>query len=232
MFGVRRTVGRESFWAGLGVAGLVASVVLQASQSPAPKDHSAYFGGWTLNRELSSSPPAPDVPDGSGREGRGGGRGRGGPPGGGFGGPGGGGGFGAPGGAGGLGGGPPSFDPKEMEKTMALVQELMTPTAHWVVSSADDGTIVFSDAEGRSSRFVPNNKKEKHQLTAGTIETKTKWDKEQLRQEISLPAGMKAVRVFVASPETTQLTVTTTMEGGPAGRRPPYRLVYDRDERP
>ena len=115
---------------------------------------------------------------------------------------------------------------------MALMQELMTPTAHWIVTSTDDGTVIFTDAEGRSSRFVPNDKKEKHQLAAGTVETKTKWDNGQLRQEISLPAGMKAVRVFVAKRETSQLTVTTTLEGGLTGRRPPFRLVYDRDERP
>ena len=101
-----------------------------------------------------------------------------------------------PPGGGGAPGGSPSFDPKEMEKTMALMQELMTPTAHWIITSADDGTIVFSDAEGRSSRYIPNDKKEKHQLTDGTIETKTKWDNGQLRQEIFLSAGMKAVRVF------------------------------------
>jgi hypothetical protein len=228
MFGVSRLIGRESIWLGLGVAGFVASVGLQAAQSPVPEDHSGYFGGWTLNRELSSTPPTPDRPDGRGREG-GGGRGRGGPPGGGFGGPGGGGGFGPPGG-GGAQRGSPSFDPKEMEKTMALMQELLTPTAHWIITSADDGTIVFSDAEGRSSRYIPNDKKEKHQLTDGTIETKTKWDNGQLRQEISLSNGMKSVRVFAVKPQDKQLTVTTTMEGGPGGRRPPFRLVYDRDE--
>ena len=54
MIGARRIVGRESFWPGLGVAGFVASVALQAVQSTVPEDHSAYFGGWTLNRELSS----------------------------------------------------------------------------------------------------------------------------------------------------------------------------------
>ena len=115
---------------------------------------------------------------------------------------------------------------------MALVQELMTPTDLWIVTSADDGTVIFADAEGRSSRFVPNDRKEKHQLTAGTVETKTKWDKGQLRQEISLPTGIKAVRVFASIPETTQLTVTTSLEGGPSGQRPPSRFFYDRDERP
>jgi hypothetical protein len=226
MFEIRRIVGRESFWPGLAAAGFVASVALQA-QANVPADHSAYFGSWTLNREMSSTPRTPDGPDGGGREGDGS-RGRGG---GRLGRPGGGGGSGAPGGAGEP-GGSLSFDPKEMERAIALMQELMTPTAHWILRSADDGTVIFSDAEGRSSRFVPNDKKEKHQLTAGTVETKTKWDKGQLHQEISLPAGQKAVRVFAVMPETKQLTVTITTEGGPAGRRPPFRLVYDRDERP
>jgi hypothetical protein len=226
MCDVRRMLGAVFLWPILGAATVVASVALQA-QPRVPEDHSAYFGGWTLNRELSSTPPAPDGPDGGGREGRGG-RGRGGPPIGGFGGPGGSGGFGGPGGAGGPGDAPP-FDPKEMEKMTALTQELMTPAPHWLVITTDEGTVIFTDAEGRSSRFVPNDKKEKHQLTAGTIETTTKWDKGQLRQEISLSGRMKAVRVFVAMPETRQLVVTTTMEGGRGGRTPPFRLVYDRD---
>lgn len=230
---VRRMLGAVFRWPILGAATIVASVALQA-QPLAPEDHSAYFGGWTLNRELSSTPPAPDGPGGGGREGDG--RGRGGPFGGGFGGPGGGRGFGGPGGPGGPGGAPgggpgaaPPFDPKAMEKMMALMQELMTPSAHWVVTSAEDGTVVIADAEGRSSRFVPNDKKEKHQLTAGTIETRTKWDKGQLRQEISLSGGMKAVRVLVVMPESRQLVITTTTEGGFGARRPPFRIVYDRE---
>jgi hypothetical protein len=113
------------FWPSLRVAGLVASMAVQAVQATVADDHSAYFGGRTLNRELSSSLRTTDGPDGGGRDG-GGGRGRGGTSGGGFGGSEGRRGFGGPGGAG-VPGGSPAFDPKEMERTMALVQELMTP---------------------------------------------------------------------------------------------------------
>ena len=121
---------------------------------------------------------------------------------------------------------------QEMKTTMALIQELMTPTAHWVITSGEGGAITFTDSEGRSMRFAPNNKTEKHQLTAGTIETKTRWDNEQLRQEIALSGGMNAVRTLAVLPENGQLIVTTTMEGGPGGRggrRPPFRFVYLRD---
>ena len=212
------------------VRSVLAATLLAAStlhaQPGAPEERSSYFGGWTLSRELSSSPTSPDTPTTGDREGRpGGGRGRGGVPGGGGGGgPRGGGGFGGA-------GGQSPLNAQDMKKTMALIQELMTPTAHWVITSGE-GAITFTDSEGRSMRFVPNNKTEKHQLRAGTIETKTRWDNEQLRQEIALSGGIKAVRTLAVLPENGQLIVTTTMEGGPGsrgGRRPPLRLVYLRD---
>jgi hypothetical protein len=76
------------------------------AQSPGPEDHTAYIGGWTLNRELSSQPSSLETPA------RGGFRGRV---------PGGPGGF--PGGAGGPAGdvGGPPFDPRAMEQMMAVI---------------------------------------------------------------------------------------------------------------
>jgi hypothetical protein len=133
---------------------------------------------------------------------------------------------------GGPGGGPPNFDPKKMEATMAMMRELMTPTTRWTVVG-DAAALTFTDADGRSSRYTVNDKKEKHQLSNGTIETKTKWENGQLRQELSLPGGTKALRIFaVVEGEIPQLVVTVTPEGGPGGRgdrRPPLRFVYDHD---
>lgn len=121
-----------------------------------------------------------------------------------------------------------------MKEAMEAMRELMTPTGHWVIKEEDGGAIVFNSAEGRSVRYVANNKKEKHQLANGTIETKTRWDNGRLRQEIELSTGMKAVRVFAVSADEAQLTVTMTTEGEPGGRggrQPPAQFVYDRDER-
>jgi hypothetical protein len=183
-----------------------------------------------LNKDLSDAPPSADGPRGPGERG---GRGGFGGPGGGFGGPGPGG-FGGRGGGGmgGPGGGPPNFDPKKMEATMAMMRELMTPTTRWTVVG-DAAALTFTDADGRSSRYTVNDKKEKHQLSNGTIETKTKWENGQLRQELSLPGGTKALRIFaVVEGEIPQLVVTVTPEGGPGGRgdrRPPLRFVYDHD---
>lgn len=216
--------------------GLLFSAGLSA-QSASPDDHSAYFGGWTLNRQLSTPPGGVEGPDGGGRQG---GRERGGPPGGGgFGGRGGGfggrgGGFGGRGGGGRGGGGTPASSPEDMRNVRALMQELMTPATHWIITTNDTGTVVFTEPDGQSSRFVPNDQNEKHQLAAGTIETKTKWDNGRLRQEITFPGGPKAVRMFVIAPATGQLTVTTTMEGGGGrgGQRPPITWVYDHDQAP
>ncbi len=114
-----------------------------------------------------------------------------------------------------------------------MMQELMTPATHWIVVSAEGGTIIFTDREGRSARYVPDGKPEKHQWTSATVETKTRWEEGQLRQELSLPGGIKAVRLFAVKPDTNQLVVTTTTAGGPdggSGSRPPLQFVYDRDE--
>lgn len=118
-----------------------------------------------------------------------------------------------------------------MERMRALMQEFMTPTVRWVIGGGEGDLVVFTDADGRSTRYAANDKKEKHQLLTGTIETRTKWDGGELRQEIELRDGMKAIRTYGLDDD--QLVVTTTMEGGrgPGGgrRRAPVRWVYDRD---
>lgn len=218
---------------------------LLAAQEPPPPPKTAYYGGWTLNKDLSATSPSEEGRgrgDGGGRRGGGGfggpgGGGGGGGFGGGFGGRGGGG-FGGPGGGGpgGPGGGRGGFDPQKMQEAMAAMREVMTPTNHWVIT-ADGEALTFSDADGRSSHYTANDKKEKHQLAEATIETKTKWTTNgQLHQELSLPGGMKLSRDFsVVDGEVPQLIVTVTPEGGGGGdrggdrRRPPRRFVYDRD---
>ena len=112
---------------------------------------------------------------------------------------------------------------------MSITRELMTPTARYVITGAEGGAITFTDAEGRSMKFMPNNKTEKHQLAGGTIETKTRWDGGELRQEVSLPGGMKLLRAYAVQPDPKRLTVTVTVEGGRGGRQAPVRMVYEPD---
>jgi hypothetical protein len=197
-----------------------------------PADHTAFNGGWTLNKELSSTPAAPGQGSGerggTGRRGGGPGGGEGFPPGGGggFGGRGGGG-FGGPGG-GGFGG--QAADPDAMRKRMEVMREVMESPTHLIVT-VGEGTVTFVQADGRSQRFTTDGKKEKHQLQSATIETKTKWDGASLRQELDLGDGQKMVRTFSVPGDTGQLTVAATLGDDGNGRRPPVRLVYDHDAR-
>lgn len=225
------------------LAGVFFALRPMRAQEPSPPQRASYYGGWTLNKDLSASGPTPDGGERGGRGRRGPGGGFGGPgggrggPGGGFGGPAGGG----PGGPGGGLGGPRggfggpggrNFDPQKMDEAMAVMREVMTPTTRWMITG-EAGVVTLTDADGRSSRYTTDGKKEKHQLSNAAIETKSRWENGQLRQELSLPAGMKALRVFaVVQGETPQLVVTVSPQGGPegrAGRRPPLRFVYDRD---
>jgi hypothetical protein len=164
------------------VCACVATAVLTMDHASAQRDvasqPSSLFGGWTLNRQLSSTAPGPDSGDAD----------RPAPPGGGPGGRPGGGGSGAPGGGfgGGVGGlpiggfggrgGPAGPDPRNMKEAMEAMRELMTPTAHWVIREEEGGAVVFSNAEGRSVRYVANNKKEKHQLGWPTVPSKRRPD--------------------------------------------------------
>lgn len=202
------------------------------AQSGAAAGLERLHGGWTLNRELSTTPPQGGGGRGDGPPGGGGGgRGPGGPGGGGGvpGGRGGGGGFGGPGGAG------PGGDPQKMREAMETLREVLTPVPYFVVTG-DAPVITFTARDGRSTRYTVDDKKEKHQLTSATIETRSKWVENRLRQEISLPQSMKAVRTFALSTDDPpQLIIATTLEGGPQGpggeRRQPIRLVYDREQR-
>ena len=110
------------------------------------------------------------------------------------------------------------------------MRELMEPVTHWIITQAD-GAVTFTDADGRSRRYVTTNEKEKHQLQSGTIETRTKWDSARLQQEISEAGGLKVLRTYELSVDKQQLIVTSRAEGGPSGGResPPIRAVYDLD---
>jgi hypothetical protein len=203
---------------GVAIALLSLTRRLPAADDQQPADHSAFNGPWTLNRDLSGTPsgssgdeaPSDRPQGGGGGGGFGGGR-RGRFGGGGFGGRRGGNAEGAP-------------DQEAVRRMREVMQEIANPTPHLVVT-VGDRSITFVDAEGRSQRFTADGKKEKHQVQAGTIETKTKWEGADLRQDIDPGGSRKIVRTFSVSPENHQLVVTSTVEGGQRSR-PPRRVVY------
>lgn len=218
---------RVSCFKVLGVGTVVGLAMLLSTSSSlyAQKDavdHTAFNGGWTLNREASglSATSGLDVPDAGGGGGRraGGGGGRGG-----F-----GGGGGGRRGGGGFGGGRGGADPDAMRQRVELLQEIARPASHLVITQSD-GAITFVDEEGHSRRFATAGKKEKHQLSSGTIETKTSWDGASLRQEIDAGGAQSIVRMFTVEPEVHQLVITAGGDRGDRGGRGQRRLVYDAD---
>lgn len=216
---------------------LAAMPALPAGAAQAGAGRPSLGGRWQLNRELSApaggGPGGEMGPPGGGRGGGGGGMG--GPGGGGMGGPGGGGmggpggGMGGPGGGGrgGPGGGRP--DPEEMQRMRDLMRELMQPPAGLTIVQRDD-TVSFTDDQGHVRKFVANDKKEKHQLQAATLETRSRWKDGALVIAWETGRGPTVVRSYRLDPETRQLIVDTTMKGGRGSggdERPPIRHVYD-----
>jgi hypothetical protein len=230
------------------IAGLVfvcGDGALRASQTPpaapaAPSTEKPRLAGqWQLNKEASSlASQSSSSGDSSGGNNNGGGRSGGFGRGGGMGGGRGGGGMGRGGGGmggfgGGRGGGQPSEqDQEKMKQRRALMQEVMESDPTFTIIEGD-GSITFTHTDGRVMTYKIDGKKEKHQLTNGTIETKTKWDKDTqaLVIEMDLGDGMKVTHSYTVSGSPRQLADSIKIEGGrqrSGGQGPPPRhQIYD-----
>jgi hypothetical protein len=124
-------------------------------------------------------------------------------------------------------------DKEELQRLRDLTHEVLTPPTRLVIDQ-DGPLVTLTDDEGHVRRFTTNNKGEKHQLTSGTVDTRTQWQNGALTMEIEIPHGMKVSRRYelVAGADARQLVVTTevTGGGGPGGsgeKRPPLKAVYD-----
>jgi hypothetical protein len=187
---------------------MLAAQSQQASNGPARLN-----GAWVLNRQQTTSGAGggPDpAPHGSG------------PRHGGF-----SGGFGRPGGGGtGRGaGGEGDRDRENVERQRALIRELLEPMPRITVTS-DNESVTLAGSDGRLRKYRIDGKKEKHQFDNGTVDTKSKWENEQLIVETSTSDGLKLVEAYSVN-EQHQLVVDVKF-GGDRGRdRPPILRVYD-----
>ncbi len=205
-------------WAGaVALMALATAVIAVQAQRP------TLSGSWEMNPELSTvgrSAPMPGDRDdrrGPPPGGRGGGGMGGGPrPGGGF------------GGGGGMPRGgrtPPSAE--EMEGRRALLDEAMTLPRRFTLVQKDEA-VTFVEPDGVARTYATDNRAEKHQLTAGVIETRTRWSDGGLTMELAI-GGVTMVRTFaMRDGSARQLEVTTRPRGGP--RDGGTVTVYD--ERP
>jgi hypothetical protein len=181
-------------------------------------DHPALAGAWSLNREQSagqrSGAPDPDRDGAPRRRGGGGRAGMGGP-------------MGGSGIGGGMGRRPGTDDREEMERRRELMREVLEPPTRLSIT-VEDPLVIFTYGDGRVVRYRADGKKEKHQATSGTVETKTKWMPDHLEIETALSDGMKVTHSYAVKDAVRQLVVTVAMNGERTSRdRPPTTLVYD-----
>ncbi len=121
-------------------------------------------------------------------------------------------------------------DPEAMRARMALMRDIMQPPDRFTLTIAsDDQGVSMTYADGRVFNYKADGKKEKHQLTDGTVETKTKWDGKKLVMEYDLGGNFKIQRTYELSDKTPELVVTTKMEGGRRGGGREMKAVYDVD---
>ena len=112
-----------------------------------------------------------------------------------------------------------------MERQRALVRELLEPLPRITVTS-DEVAVTITASDGRVRRYRVDGKKEKHQFDNGTVDTKSKWEKEQLTIETSTSGGMKLVETYSVN-DRHQLVVEARFGGGRGGDRSPILHVYD-----
>ncbi|MCC6990524.1 MAG: hypothetical protein IT181_16070 [Acidobacteria bacterium] len=208
------------------VCAALVAVVVSVPGAPVARAAAGLSGAWELNRDLSSPPGGlPGGGDGGGR-GDGGRRGPGGggrgPGGGGVGGGGFGGGRGGPRGPGGRPGGErPSKE--DMDANRALLGEVMDLPSR-VTIIQDGAKVIVTEPDGVVRTYLVNGKAEKHQLTNGTIETKSSWDGPSLVMQITIGRA-KIERTFTVRDDPRRLEVATGFDRGPKDAR---RLhVYD-----
>ena len=206
------------------IAALIAgAVAVRESRAQSPTSSTALVGAWTLNKELSDSPPdgaSGDREGGSPRGanrggGGGGGRRRGG---GGF-----GGGFGG-GGRGGGGQGAPAADPQEVARMRDAMRDLLNPPDRLTIVHTES-MIIITGPDGRTTRLSADGKKIKDDSTK--IERRTKWEGGKLISEIGgLPIG-KITETWSVDSERHQLRVSLKNDDD---RRPlMVTHVYDAD---
>ncbi len=119
-----------------------------------------------------------------------------------------------------------ALDPQYMRQVSAMLQEVLDEPGRMTIA-VTDAEVTFTDADGRVERFKTNNAKEKHQLTSGTAETKTKWDRGKLVKETSL-LGLATVKELYGLDASGHLEIDIKVERVRVAEPFLFKVVYVR----
>ena len=191
---------------------VLAAVLLAAAplvaQKADPVARPLIGGGWTLNRELSTTSrgggadPAARMRSGGGLPG----------------------GFGIGGMSSGRGGGGQP-DREEIERRRSLMKEVLEAPRHFVIA-VEEPLVIFTFSDGRVVRYKADGKEERHQHQSGTVKTKTKWEIDRLTIETDMGDGFRITHGFKTNIDPRQLVVSV-ITPGQSKDLPPITYVYD-----
>jgi hypothetical protein len=106
-----------------------------------------------------------------------------------------------------------------------LTRLLEAPARLSVVQT--EGSIAFTDGDGRSWTFATTNKKEKHPYDGRTVDVKTRWTDGRLIKETTFEGGLKTIETYTTVAVPSQLHVTVKLEGNRLPHPITVRRVYD-----
>lgn len=107
------------------------------------------------------------------------------------------------------------------------MDEILALPPHVTITQNGD-TVVFIEPDGVVRTYLASGQAEKHQLTNGTIETRTAWDGPSLRMEIRAGDRATLIRTFSVRDDPRRLEVTSTFDRAPKDAR--QIAVYDEAE--
>jgi hypothetical protein len=115
---------------------------------------------------------------------------------------------------------------EESRTARAAIAELLQPSSRLTITQTTSD-VTFVDANGHTRKYKTSGEKQKNQLFASTVETRTKWKEGTLTQEFIVGDGTKVTFAYSIAATSDQLLVIAKPgeANGPIGQS---RWVYDR----
>jgi hypothetical protein len=120
-----------------------------------------------------------------------------------------------------------------MKAIRNLMDEIARPGPRMIILEADDVHVKMVDSEGHAVTYKTDNKKERHQLSAGTVQTQSQWQNGMLAIRFLIDHGPTVVKTYSADAEHHRLLIAVRMDDSRVNGRsvPPSRYVYTAADR-